>query len=96
MSGTSTMHWRQAPCGSSSGWSQKRGIATPMRSAARITSVPLGTLTSTPSMVSVTRSIGLLDRGVLGGDAHAWAPVVSGTENSALASYGNSSHAGVL
>ncbi len=52
----STMHWRQAPAGSSSGWSQKRGIWVPMVSAARITNVPLGTCTSTPSMVSVTSS----------------------------------------
>ncbi len=53
MSGTSTMHCRQAPTGSSSGWSQNRGIAMPRRSAARITSVPLGTLTSMPSIVRV-------------------------------------------
>ena len=56
-SGTSTRHCRQAPTGSSSGWSQKRGIWTPTCSAARITSVPGGTLTWTPSMVSVTRSV---------------------------------------
>ena len=56
MSGTSTMHWRQAPTGSSSGWSQNRGIAMPRRSAARITSVPLGTLTSMPSIVRVIAS----------------------------------------
>ena len=56
-SGISTMHWRQAPCGSSRGWSQKRGIATPMRSAARMISVPFGTLTWTPSIVRVTRSV---------------------------------------
>ncbi len=55
-SGTSTRHWRQAPTGSSRGWSQKRGIWTPTCSAARITRVSLGTLTSTPSMVRVTRS----------------------------------------
>ena len=54
---TSTRHWRQAPTGASSGWSQKRGIWTPICSAARITSVPLGTLTSMPSMVRVTRSV---------------------------------------
>ena len=53
-SGTSTRHWRQAPTGASSGWSQKRGIWTPICSAARITRVSLGTLTWTPSMVSVT------------------------------------------
>ena len=56
-SGISTRHWRQAPTGSSSGWSQNRGIWTPTCSAARITRVPLGTLTSTPSMVRVTRSV---------------------------------------
>ena len=56
-SGTSTRHWRQAPTGASSGWSQNRGIWTPTCSAARITRVSLGTLTSTPSMVSVTRSV---------------------------------------
>ncbi len=53
----STMHCRQAPTGSSSGWSQKRGTWVPICSAARITNVPLGTWTSTPSMVSVTRSV---------------------------------------
>src|ERR1700741_732546 len=51
---TSTRHCRQAPTGSSSGWSQNRGIWMPINSAARITKVPLGTLISTPSMVSVT------------------------------------------
>ena len=55
-SGISTMHWRQAPTGSSSGWSQKRGMAVPIISAARMIRVPLGTLTCVPSMVSVTRS----------------------------------------
>ena len=55
-SGMSTRHWRQAPTGSSSGWSQKRGIWMPSSSAARITRVPLGTLTWKPSMVRVTRS----------------------------------------
>ncbi len=53
---TSTRHCRQAPTGSSSGWSQNRGIWIPISSAARITNVPLGTLISTPSMVSVTIS----------------------------------------
>src|SRR3954470_8856908 len=56
-SGTSTRHWRQAPTGSSSGWSQNRGICTPTCSAARMISVPAGTLTRTPSIVSVTRSV---------------------------------------
>ncbi len=50
----STRHWRQAPTGSSSGWSQNRGTCTPTCSAARITRVPLGTETLTPSMVAVT------------------------------------------
>src|SRR5690606_5205621 len=53
---TSTRHWRQAPTGLSSGWSQNRGIAMPICSAARITSVPFGTATSTSSMVKVTVS----------------------------------------
>ncbi len=53
---TSTMHCRQAPAGASSGWSQKRGISTPIISAARMTRVPLGTFTSTPSTVTVSRS----------------------------------------
>src|SRR3954447_11837004 len=55
---TSTMHWRQAPTGSSNGWSQNRGIWMPSSSAARMMSVPLGTATSTSSMVRVTRSSG--------------------------------------
>lgn len=55
----STRHWRQAPTGSNSGWSQKRGIWVPMSSAARITSVPGGTETVVPSMVTVTRSAGV-------------------------------------
>src|SRR5690606_19925014 len=54
----STRHWRQAPTGSSSGWSQNRGIWIPSSSAARITRVPLGTLIWNPSMVTVTRSSG--------------------------------------
>ena len=53
---TSTRHCRQAPAGASNGWSQNRGMATPSSSAARITRVPLGTLTSTSSMVRVIRS----------------------------------------
>src|SRR5271170_4902274 len=52
----STRHWRQAPTGSNSGWSQNRGISTPINSAARITKVPLGTLISVPSIVNVTSS----------------------------------------
>ena len=52
---TSTRHWRHAPTGLSSGWSQKRGIAIPISSAARMMSVPFGTDVSTPSIVRVTR-----------------------------------------
>ena len=48
---TSTRHCRHAPTGLSSGWSQNRGIAMPSCSAARITSVPLGTVTPMPSSV---------------------------------------------
>ena len=54
----STRHMRQAATGSSSGWSQNRGISTPSCSAARMISVPLGTDTSTPSTVAVTVSAG--------------------------------------
>ena len=57
-----TRHCRQAPIGSSSGWSQNRGIWIPSCSAARITSVPLGTVISNPSMVTVTPSAGGLAR----------------------------------
>ena len=53
---TTTRHWRQAPMGSSSGWSQNRGIAMPSISAARMIHVPLGTAISNPSMVTVTVS----------------------------------------
>ena len=53
MSGTSTRHWRHAPTGSSNGWSQNRGIAMPISSAARMARVPFGTCTSVPSMVTV-------------------------------------------
>ncbi len=49
---------RQAATGSSSGWSQKRGISMPTCSAARMISVPLGTTTSMPSIATVTRSAG--------------------------------------
>src|SRR3989440_1838455 len=54
---TSTRHCRHAPAGSSSGWSQNRGIWSPSSSAARITSVPLGTAISNPSMMTVTPSV---------------------------------------
>ncbi len=40
----STRHCLQAPIGSSSGWSQNLGMVIPIISAARMTSVPLGTL----------------------------------------------------
>ena len=53
----STRHWRQAPIGSSSGWSQNRGIWTPSSSAARMTRVPFGTETWRPSIVTVTVSV---------------------------------------
>ena len=55
-SGISTRHWRHAPTGSSNGWSQNRGIWMPISSAARMSRVPFGTLTSMSSIVSVTRS----------------------------------------
>src|SRR5215212_5660873 len=51
---TSTRHWRQAPRGASSRWSQNRGTIVPRRSAARMTSVPGGTSSSVPSMVTLT------------------------------------------
>ena len=54
-SGMSTRHCRQAPTGSSSGWSQNLGIEMPRSSAARISRVPFGTLSWMSSMVSVTR-----------------------------------------
>ena len=53
---TSTRHWRQLADGASSGWSQKRGIRTPIFSAARMRSVPLATSTGTPSIVMLTMS----------------------------------------
>src|SRR5512132_483458 len=51
---TSTRHWRHAPRGASSRWSQNRGTIVPSCSAARITSVPGGTSSSWPSMVTFT------------------------------------------
>ncbi len=51
---TSTRHCLHAPAGSSNGWSQNRGITVPSRSAVRISSSPLGAMTSSPSMVSLT------------------------------------------
>ena len=62
----STRHMRQAATGSSSGWSQKRGTATPIISAARMMSVPFGTATATSSMVTLTVSTGaVLSAGLL-------------------------------
>ena len=63
---TSTRHWRQAPRGASSRWSQKRGTIVPSCSAARITSVPGGTSSSVSSMVIFT-VVGLSGMGLLGG-----------------------------
>ncbi len=54
---TSTRHCRHAPTGSSSGWSQKRGMAMPSSSATRMISDPLGDCTSIPSTVQATRSL---------------------------------------
>src|SRR5688572_13211873 len=76
---TSTRHCRQAPTGSSSGWSQNRGIWTPICSAARMISVPLGTATSKPSMVQWTASGGVWGPGVPGGTAGAGPGVVNVT-----------------
>ena len=76
---TSTRHCRQAPTGSSSGWSQNRGMAVPIRSAVRITSSPLGAMTLTPSMVSRTWPSGTgsgSGAGAAGGGTATW--VISG------------------
>ena len=54
---TSTRHWRQLAEGPSRGWSQKRGMRTPICSAARMSSVPLATSTGTPSIVMLTISV---------------------------------------
>ncbi len=51
---TSTRHWRHAPAGSSSGWSQKRGTMIPSRSHVRMISSPLGASTTRSSIVSRT------------------------------------------
>src|SRR5919112_3081510 len=68
---TSTRHCRQAPRGASSRWSQNRGTIVPSCSAARITSVPGGTSSSWPSMVTFT-VVGLSGIGLLvGADGHA-------------------------
>src|SRR3954449_8984213 len=51
------MHCRQAPSGSSSGWSQNRGTWIPSISAARMISVFFGTVSSMPSIVQLTVSV---------------------------------------
>src|ERR671917_1833120 len=76
---TSTRHCRQAPTGSSSGWSQKPGVCTPVCSAARMISVPLGTATSKPSMVQWTASGGVCGPGAPGGTAGAGGGLVNVT-----------------
>src|SRR5215211_5135091 len=63
---TSTRHCRHAPRGASSRWSQNRGTIVPSCSAARITSVPGGTSSSWPSMVTFT-VVGLSGIGLLVG-----------------------------
>ncbi len=73
---TSTRHCRQAPAGLSSGWSQNRGIWMPTCSAARITRVPLGTDTSTSSMVNVTPGATVPGRAVGAGRRGRHAPTV--------------------
>jgi hypothetical protein len=50
----STRHIRHAATGSSSGWSQKRGISMPSCSAARMISVPFSAVIDTPSMLNAT------------------------------------------
>ncbi len=75
---TSTMHWRQAPTGSSSGWSQNRGTWMPTSSAARMTQRALGDA----DLVAVdgdgdqvgTGGDALGGAGGGGGDGHAPAP----------------------
>ena len=57
---TSTRHWRQAPAGSSSGWSQKRGTMIPSRSQVRMISSPLGA--STIAVVDREPDVALGDR----------------------------------
>ena len=58
---TWTRHCRQAPIGSSSGWSQNLGTWTPSISAALMISVPFGTVISKPSIVTRTVSTGATD-----------------------------------
>ncbi|MNW59260.1 hypothetical protein D3C74_371690 [compost metagenome] len=90
---TSTRHCRHAPAGASSGWSQNRGIWMPTCSAARITSVPLGTAISMPSIVNVTssrRAGGCAPPAAAAGDVPADVVVVI----SALLPSGPAGHAG--
>src|SRR3954464_1926855 len=68
---TSTRHCRHAPMGSRRGGSQNLGIWTPICSAARMISVPLGTATSNPSIVQCTASGGVCGPGAPGGTAGA-------------------------
>jgi hypothetical protein len=55
---TSTRHCRQAPTGASSGWSQKRGDGDADLLGGADHQGPLGTLTSTSSIWTVTVSTG--------------------------------------
>ena len=50
----STRHMRQEPKGSSESVAQSLGILVPICIAAAMTEVPAGTVTLSPSMVSVT------------------------------------------
>lgn len=50
----STRHMRQEPNGSSESVAQSLGILVPRCIAAAMTEVPAGTVTATPSMLSVT------------------------------------------
>ena len=52
----STRHRRHEPKGSSESVAQSFGTWVPMRLAAAMTDVPAGTVTATPSIVSVTSS----------------------------------------
>ena len=59
----STRHRRQLPNEAMLSVAQSLGILPPISAAARITLVPAGTVTSRPSIVSVTCSVDL-DRAV--------------------------------
>src|SRR5215211_1538202 len=68
---TSTRHCRQAPSGASSRWSQNRGTIVPSCSAARITSVPGGTSSSWPSMVTFSVvGVSFIEWLLVGSDGH--------------------------